>query len=76
MPYCMCHILGCSAQCATCTDISTKCLSCNDAEVLQINTCQANCDDGWYTEAGSSICVGKMIMSINMSIIWYYTFRN
>ena len=62
------YILECSSQCATCTDISTKCLTCNNAEVLQVNTCQANCHDGWYTEAGSSICVGKMIVTIDINI--------
>ena len=61
----MCLILECSTHCATCTDISSKCLSCNVDKVLQVNTCQANCDDGWYTEAGSGICMGKMIMSID-----------
>ena len=50
--------LECSTNCVTCDELSTHCLTCNVDEVMQVDTCQDSCNDGWFTEAGSVVCTG------------------
>ena len=50
--------LECAAACATCETTSTNCITCYGDDVHQGTTCQANCDPGWFVEAGSDICTG------------------